>query len=222
MIRWGVGKMRWVLLVGVSLCVCLGAGTVARADGIAISMSGQGTALIDLPALVMSGTLTAHVEQTGSVTASPDLAGFAASGECRGTGYRDFVSGTTEVWVAYRTAGKTTSDEAIELRGLLHLLLHSTAPLLTEEILTGTHYVAVTVGGAEQCFLGGFAGSIVQGDLVPPQPGAFAALAGEGFVELSGETVPESLPVSLFVPLDATRWPAPFAEYLAALFDGAL
>jgi len=214
--------MRWVVLAVLSVCTVSGVGAIGSASEIAISMSGVGTAFIDAPALIMTGTLDARVEQTGSVSASPQLAEFVASGECRGAGYRDFLTGTTEVWVAYDTSGTTSSGEEIELRGLLHLLLHTTAPLLTEEVLTGTHYVAISVGGVDTRFLGQFAGSIGSGDLAPPHAGAFVTLAGDGLVELSGEAVPKELPVSLFVPLDSSRWPTPFAEYLDSLFDGAL
>jgi hypothetical protein len=187
-----------------------------------MSMSGEGTAVIDLPALVTSGTLTARIVQTGSIRAGSGRLDFVASGDCQGSGYRDFVSGTTEVWVAYRSSGKTSPDGAIELRGLLHLLLHSTAPLLTEDVLSGTHYVVVTREGIEERFVGNFAGSVSEGDLGAPPIGAFVMLAGEGLVELAGETVPDGLPLSVFIPLDSNLWPPAFAEYLASLFDGAI
>jgi len=222
MIRPGVKWVWWVVLAGAAVSASIAVGASATASEIAISMSGVGTALIDVPALIMTGTLAAQVEQTGSVSVSTHLVDFVASGECRGTGYRDFVTGTTEVWVAYGTLGTTSSGQTIALRGLLHLLLHTTAPLLTEEVLMGMHYVAVTVDGVDARFLGEFAGSIASGDLAPPQAGAFVTLAGNGLVALSGETVPKELPVSLLIPLDSSRWAAPFADYLDTLFDGAL
>ncbi len=84
-------------------------GLVVHGSEIAVLMSGAGTAVIDLPGLVISGTLTARIEQTGSLTASQRRTEFVAEGECLGTGYRDFVSATTEIWAAYRAEGTTAA-----------------------------------------------------------------------------------------------------------------
>ena len=219
MIRTGEVSSRGGWLVGILLCFIAGVSLGTRGAEVTIFTRGMGTAQVELRGLVLSGTVTGKIEQTGSITYPDRRIDFTGTGDCFGTGYHDPLSFTGEAWVAYHVTGTTATGELIALRGLLYLLRVSEPLLRVGDVLEGAHYAVVEINGGEERFLGTYVGSLTQGSLVLPEPGFFLALGGEAVVESFGVTTPGDEEVSSVIPLFSTRWSPIFAEYVGDLFQ---
>ena len=78
-------------LIGFLLCISVGFGLGTHGAEITFFTRGMGTIQVALADLVLSGTLSGKIEQTGSITYPDRRIDFTGMGDCFGTGYRDFL-----------------------------------------------------------------------------------------------------------------------------------
>jgi hypothetical protein len=205
----------WVLCL---VSIFVSSSLYATSHEISIVLEAAGTALLDLPGFVLSGSLAGELRASGSLFDSGRRTDFEGEGDFVGTGYRDLLSFDAEAWASYRVRGRTSDGEPIALSGLLYLHRTSSSLLRIGEVLTGIHYVLITIGESETSFLGDFSGSLTEGSLVLPGAGGLMALAGGGSFHLTGASAPYEESSVFPIPLPAFRWAQSFAEHVRTLF----
>jgi len=196
-----VGVLILVLALGLT-CV----GWAADGTSIRIETEGVGTAVIGLPALVLAGTLSGDLTQSGAIDEADGSTGFWTRGTFDGTGYRELLTFEAEAWIMYHSEGIASDAGWIAIDGVLYLYRESLTLLRVGDALEGAHYCVVTIDGTTQQFVGRFTGSLTDGGPTVTEPGALLTLMGVGEFTFTGTALDPLDPVCLSIPLPADEW----------------
>jgi len=206
-----------VLTLGLSFGLSL-AGWAADGASIRIETQGVGMAVIGLPALVLAGTLSGELTQSGAIEGGSTTIDFWTRGTFDGTGYRELLTFEAEAWLTYHSEGIASDAQWIVIDGVLYLHRASLTLLQIGDLLEGEHYCVATRNGETQRYVGQFTGCLTDGGPTVPEPGTLLTLMGVGEFTFTGTALDAGAPACLSIPLPTDEWLRSLADSLLETF----
>lgn len=212
----GTVKRIWVVLV-VVLSTAILCSVIAWSQTISVDGEGMGTLVAVLSESGFTASLQGGVQWTGEAAAGETREWFSAEGNFRGIGVRSILSLLSEAWLAYSAEGSTADGTPAAIWGLLHFKRVALIPLQAGDLVVGTHYTLLDLGGETYAHTGEFLATAT-GEIVPSEAPLTLRLVGTASVHLSGGLVDLTDELLATVPLDHPALTPEFLQYVEGLF----
>ncbi|MBU0595483.1 hypothetical protein KJ567_02200 [Candidatus Bipolaricaulota bacterium] len=205
------------VVLAVVACVILLCSCVARSKTLSVDGEGEGIVLVGLSEFGLSASLEGPAQWSGEVTRDENATWLSAEGTFRGFGVHNLLTSVTEAWLVYSAVGETAEGARTEIRGLLYLRNSTLIPLKTGDLVVGSHYALLDLGGETYAYVGEFLATAA-GEITPGQEPLSLQLVGTASVHLSGRRVELTDELVATLPLNHPALMPEFLEYVEALF----